>query len=295
MIDVQQRVVCVYCGGDAGLYDKNARHPFAPGIGSFNIYRCSSCSSLVTHPVPDTELSAALYASFDKGMHKKARELRTLFPLHGWFRQCLRHMTAGELIKGKEFSWIDIGAGEGEMSNLMIREFPGTHGTAIDFIERAAVLDPRVRWIRADLSNELLRVTEPADLVFAITVFEHMADPVQFIRYSLDLLKPGGVFYFNCPRADSNAFRLMGRQWPYYLPGEHVTIPSIRGLEKLMHRECRSKFGDQYQLEIKPVIFPYPLGFYLGQFLPFAKKLFPAGPDVYFPTGMLECKLHSKH
>ena len=292
MIDVQQRIACLYCGGEAVLYEMNAHHPYAPGLQQNNIYRCKTCSSLLTFPVPDAQTLNALYSSFDKGMEKKARELRTLYPLRGWFRQCLAHMINGTTLKDRDFfSWIDVGAGEGEMSNLLQTEFPGYQGTAVDFHERPESLIPAVAWIRSDLNGEKPANLKPADLVFAITVFEHMADPVHFIRSCLALLKPGGVFYFNCPRVDCNAFRILGRRWPYYLPGEHITVPSISGLEQLMHRECREKFGENYSLSVEPVIMPYPLGFYMGYIFPFAKKIFPSKPDVYFPTGILECKL----
>jgi SAM-dependent methyltransferase len=201
------------------------------------------------------------------------------------------HMMKGTRLRANpSFSWIDIGAGEGEMSNMIHQNFPASNGTAVDFHERPAQLNNAVGWISADLSRQMPSIGK-VDLVFAITVLEHMTDPGHFIRSCLDLMKPGSVFYFNCPRADSNAFRIMGKKWPYYLPGEHITIPSISGLGKLMHVECSRKFGDRYTLTISPVVMPYPLGFYLGYFMPFTMKNFSLSTDIYFPTGMLECQL----
>jgi len=175
----------------------------------------------------------------------------------------------------------------------MMAKFPVSQGTAVDFHEHAEQLAgvSKLRWIAADLNEDMPASLGKADLVFAITVFEHMASPVHFIRSSLDLLKPGGVLYFNCPRSDANAFRIMGTKWPYYLPGEHITVPSISGLEQLMRRECDRKFGRGYTLKIKPVIMPYPLGYYLGYYLPFTKGLFSFNTNIYLPTGLLECQL----
>ena len=290
MIDVQETITCLYCNGEAKLYDRKARHPYAPDFGPFQIYRCRSCSSLLTHPVPPPDKMVALYRSFQSGMHKKARDLRTRYPLRTWFVQCMEHMLQGSGIDtNKTFSWIDIGAGQGEMSNLLQQEFPAGRGTAVDFHERPQPLNKDLNWISADLSEEM--PLEKADLVFAITVLEHMTDPVHFIGLCLGLMKPGGVLYFNCPRADSNAFRIMGKKWPYYLPGEHITVPSVSGLEMLMHRECKMKFGHNYTLKITPVVMPYPLGFYIGYLLPFTMKFLSLSTDVYFPTGMLECQL----
>ncbi|HSF45276.1 MAG TPA: class I SAM-dependent methyltransferase [Chitinophagaceae bacterium] len=297
MIDVQEIIACLYCGGEAKLFEKNARHPYAPGFGPFQIYQCRSCSSLLTHPVPGSQEMAALYESFETGMHKKARDLRTRYPLRTWFLQCLDHMMKGTSLNANpEFSWIDVGAGNGEMVSLIHQTFPASKGTAVDYHERPAHLNNNVNWIRADLSSEM-SLMDKADLVFALTVLEHMTDPVQFIRSCLDLMKPGGVFYFNCPRADANFFRILGKKWPYYLPGEHITVPSISGLSKLMQRECSRKFGDRYTLNIYPVVLPYPLGFYIGYLLPATMKYFSLSTDIYFPTGMLECQLilHDPH
>jgi SAM-dependent methyltransferase len=209
----------------------------------------------------------------------------------------MEHMMKGTRLNGSNaFSWIDIGAGEGEMSNLLQDKFPSSMGTAVDFHERPWQFNRSVSWISTDLGRGMPSI-DKADLVFAITVLEHMTNPVEFIRSCLDLVKPGGVFYFNCPRADSNAFRIMGKKWPYYLPGEHITVPSVAGLGKLMHRECNAKFGDRYTLKISPVVLPYPLGFYLGYLLPFTMKYLSLSTDIYFPTGMLECQLilHDQH
>jgi SAM-dependent methyltransferase len=291
MIDVQETITCLYCGGDAKLYEKNARHPYARNFGPFQMYQCRSCYSLLTSPVPEAQDTSALYSSFERGMHKKARELRTRYPLRTWFLQCMEHMMKGtKLNTGSEFSYIDMGAGEGEMSNLIHQHYPGSKGTAVDFHERPEQLNKDVCWVRADLSREMPAM-EKADLVFAITVFEHMTDPIHFIRSCLSLMKPGAVLYFNCPRADSNAFRMMGKKWPYYLPGEHITVPTISGLGKLMHRECDVKFGGRYTLQISPVVMPYSLGFYLGHLLPFTLKYVSLNSDIYFPTGILECQL----
>jgi hypothetical protein len=58
-----------------------------------------------------------------------------------------------------------------------------------------------------------------------------------------------------------------------------------------MKRECETKFGNGFELKINPVIMPYPIGYYLGYFLPFLTRFSFLKTNIYFPTGMLECKL----
>ncbi|HEX5667270.1 MAG TPA: class I SAM-dependent methyltransferase [Chitinophagaceae bacterium] len=297
MIEEPGSITCIYCGAEAKIFDKRAYHRYAPEFGPFRIFICKSCGALLTNPVPDDEVTGAMYRSFDGGMFSKARELRRKYPLKTWFRQCLKHMMQNTGLENKkDFTWIDIGAGEGEMSELMLSQFPNHEGTVLDFHSVPERLrNQPVNWIATDLNKTFPVELEQADLVFAITVLEHMADPVNFIRSALGLVKPGGVLYFNCPRTDCNAFKILGKKWPYYIAGEHITIPSIRGLQKLMDRECARLFKEGYEVRVRPVILPYPFGFYLGYYLPFLERVLPFSFNVYLPTGLLECQVIRHH
>lgn len=289
----ERGATCMYCGGSAEVYDERAYHRYMPDHGPFRILRCNGCGALLTDPMPNAESLAEMYGSFNNGMADLPRELRTNYPLNTWFLQCIKHMMKGTGLESKpDFSWVDIGAGEGEMAALMLKHFPGHKGTALDFVGVPASLrNTPVTWISTDISSGLPEGLGQADLVFSITVLEHMADPVHFIRSALGLLKPGGVFYFNCPRADSGAAKILGKKWPYYNPGEHLTLPTIAGTRQIMERECRALFKGGYEIMVNPVIMPYPAGFYVGYFLPFLEKLFPFSFDIYFPTGLLECRV----
>jgi ubiquinone/menaquinone biosynthesis C-methylase UbiE len=293
MIEEQGSITCVYCESDAQIFDDRAYHRYDPLYGPFRIFICKSCGALLTNPVPDEEVTNAMYHSFDSGMYSKVRALRRKYPLKTWFHQCLKHMMQHSGLENKKnFTWIDIGAGEGEMSELMLKQFPNHEGPALDFHSVPERLrDQHVSWIASNLNRAFPDELKQADLVFAITVLEHMANPVHFIRSALGLIRPGGVLYFNCPRTDCTAFKIMGKKWPYYIPGEHITIPSIRGLQKLLDRECSRLLEEGYEVKIKPVVLPYPLGYYAGYYLPFLEQVFPFSFDVYLPTGLLECQV----
>jgi SAM-dependent methyltransferase len=285
--------LCVYCGGASRLCEKGAYHKYAKGHGPFDLYLCKHCSSLFTYPLPSSEEVGTLYSGFDKGMDERIAALRATYPLDKWYGQCLAHMQKALVRPRSDMSWIDIGAGDGIMSEMMKKYFPESRGVAADFHHRPDRLrNIDVEWVEADL-NQPFNINGSYDLVFAITVFEHMLDPRQFLESMLALVKPGGVLYFNCPRTDSNAFRLMGRKWPYYLPGEHITVPSASGLEVLANG-IFSKMNGSFQIDVKPVVMPYPLGYYLGYYLGMRKKL-PLNMDLYIPTGLLECTIHRQN
>lgn len=281
---------CVYCKGPLKLFRKDAYHPAAPGHGPFDVYLCRNCGSLMTFPLPSPGQMRQLYSGFSGGMIHEISELRQNYPLTTWYRQCVDSMRKNMARQQQDFSWMDVGAGDGVVSEMMKTEFPGSTGLAVDFHERPPRLAGMdIGWDRVDL-NDASALQGSFDLVFAITVFEHMLYPGQFLQAMVRLLKPGGLLYFNCPRTDAFAFRAMGRKWPYYLPGEHITIPSMKGLNMMADSIFRGEQGT-FTIKVNPVIMPYPLGYYLGYYLGISRKL-SFDMDLCIPTGLLEAFIH---
>lgn len=187
-------------------------------------------------------------------------------------------------------TWLDLGSGDGVMSELMKRTFPSGRGWAVDVHTRPERLKGvDVEWVQADL-NEGMKGLPKVKLIFAVTVLEHVTDAAVFLGSALDLLEEGGILYFNCPRADCLAFRLMGRRWPYYLPGEHISVPTIKGISGLVSRLAAARPDMRFSVEVSPVTMPYPFGYYIGylsgnRWLPDWQK------PVHLPTGLLECTI----
>lgn len=281
-------VLCVYCGAKGRTYVDEAWHPYVQNYGPFHIFLCTGCHSMFTSPLPSREDLRSLYQGFRKGMFQNISVLRELFPMTAWYRQCMEHMMrkAGSL--GDELTWMDIGAGGGEMSALMMRNYPGSRGVAVDMHERPGeIADLKVDWVMRDLGAGLAGLPQ-AQLIFSITVLEHLPDPRKFLGDALGLLDKGGVLYLNCPAADSYVFKLLGTKWPYFLPGEHLSVPTRKGLRALMEDLAGGAGEKKFDIDIKPVTMPYPVGYYVGYFtgnrwLP--RLQFP----VWLPTGLLEC------
>jgi hypothetical protein len=294
MIDLQQKAECVYCGSESTLMDANAFHPYVEHFGPFSIYVCQSCRSVFTFPVPTESQLLELYTSYDAGMFEKVAALRRQFPLHAWFNQCLSRIRTFFPDPMASFTWIDVGAGEGVMSRLMLNHYPRSRGIAIDFHDRPNALDTlSVEWRKMDLNKPWEALPE-ANLIFSITVLEHMANPHSFLSSMLETLAKDGVMYLNCPRTDALAFRLLGEKWPYYLPGEHISIPSRKGMKILAGRVAGSSNLKDPEIAVSSVIMPYPLGYYLGYYFNWKKSRYWFNPSIYIPTGMLECMVSGK-
>ena len=294
MIDLRQKAECVYCGSVGSLMDAHAFHPYVKQFGPFSVYKCTSCDSIFTFPLPSEQQLINLYAGYDGGMFAKVAMLRRKFPLHAWFSQCLDRIRRFFPDPMASFTWIDVGAGEGMMSQLMLTHYPFSRGIAIDFHDRPQTLDAgQIEWRRMDLNKPWADLPK-ADLVFSITVLEHMANPNSFLRSMLQTLTPKGVMYLNCPRTDALAFRLLGKKWPYYLPGEHLSIPSRKGMKALAGHVAGASELNNPEIEVSSVIMPYPLGYYLGYYFNWKASRYWINPSIYIPTGMLECTVSGK-
>jgi hypothetical protein len=121
----------------------------------------------------------------------------------------------------------------------MASEYPASKGWAIDFHEGLRLDDEQYKWIQMDINrfpfSEVIG-NEKADLVFAITVIEHVQNPDEFVFEMMKMVEPqSGVIYASNPDFGSISRKVLRSKWPYFLPGEHIQIPSIKGARVLLN------------------------------------------------------------
>lgn len=274
---------CRFCDSTAlSIAHRGVSHPKRREHGPWDIYACKECGSLSTWPLPTAAQLDALYGSFDGGVESKLRDLRAATPLSEWFTSVAQRVTGLARASGA-FRWIDVGAGGGELAAIMARQFPQASGVAIDWAERPATLDPAVEWLQADLNADELSV-RPAQLVISLSVWEHVTEPARFVEKLVRLVAPGGLLYLVCPDAGSKAARMLGTRWPYFLPGEHLNMPTLEGA-----RRCAEAAARDITVEVAPIGLPYPPAYVAGflgldRIAKLARKL----PSVALPVGALE-------
>lgn len=289
---------CCFCKSDKlSLKYEAAYHRFKKIPGPIKMYVCKVCRSLITFPLPPKEKLAELYLSYGDGMSPKIRNLRNSNPLTAWHRQCISKAT--DLLfpavqSDSTFSWIDVGAGGGELAKMFALQFPKSVGMAVDFHERPDALDgiDNVTWLACDLNEDFSeKIRETFDLVISITVIEHIMYPESFIKNCNTLVKTGGALYVTAPCANTFAEKLLRKRWPYYIPGEHLNIPSVKGMDLLLRR-----LNKELSLEVfsKNTVLPYTLGYFLSFLnLSFLRALVPHSFPVKLPTGILEAGYRS--
>jgi SAM-dependent methyltransferase len=167
----------------------------------------------------------------------------------------------------------------------MAAGFPNAEGVALDWAARPAGLDDRVDWRVADLNEDAFAdAVAPADLVVSLSVWEHVLDPAAFVRRLLRLVAPGGLLYLVCPDAGSLAFRVLRSRWPYWIPGEHLHMPTADGA-----RRCVERAAPGSEISVGSVGLPYPPSYVLGFLgLDRLSRWTRSLPAMPLPVGALE-------
>ncbi len=285
---------CTFCGATAlHVIARELYHPRAADHGPVSIHVCDACGSMGTWPVPSGDALQRLYATFDEGIDPTLRRLRIDSPPTAWYLRAMRRAAhVAGLARDSAFTWMDIGAGAGEIGRLLNQEFSNTSGLSIDWHGRPAKLaaDPRHDWMACDLNAPRFArgVGAQADLVLALSVWEHVRDPEDFAREVSSLVKPGGTLYLVCPDFGSASARVLGRRWPYWIPGEHLSVPTRRGARICLEHAIAAT-GMDASVFVRRVGIPYPLGYvlsYLG--LPALGRLLRGVPAFPLPVGALE-------
>jgi SAM-dependent methyltransferase len=246
-----------------------------------------------TWPLPSEEALTQLYGSFHDGIDPALRRLRGDAPPTAWYARAVKHATrAAGFSHSAAFTWIDLAAGAGEVGAILNSTFVNATGVSVDWHGRPAKLaaDPRHDWIATDLNAPGFAgaIGTPADLVIALSVWEHVRDPAEFVRDASALVKPGGTLYLACPDFGSIAARVLGRKWPFWIPGEHLHVPTRKGARICIARAIAGRGGDAAEF-VRPVGVPYPLAYVAG-FVRFERfgKLLRGLPAMPLPVGALE-------
>lgn len=289
--------ICCFCGReDLKLLYDDLYHPYKNDQGPYTFYKCRNCGSGLTIPIPKPSDLILLYNSFDGGMIPIIRELRDRYPLSKWYAQCIAHaMKNYSFSKNSVFAWMDIGAGNGELALQLTQKYPFSEGLAIDFHNEPDLLKKhaKINWERRDLNDN--NVYPAVDIIMLITVLEHLMFPDIIIDALLNSLKPGGRMYITVPDFGSLANRTLKTKWPYFLPGEHLCIPTIKGMQLLLNRKCSEKFKKGFfEINVGKTKIPYPVGYYTQYFSGIRLPGFLANIPVPISTGILEASVTLK-
>ena len=295
---------CVFCGSSKlRQTHRNLYHTFKTDHGPFDFHQCEDCGSGLSLNPPSAERLGELYSSYKDGLPELHREIMQDDSQSDLYEYCARRML--KRVSGlSEPSWIDVGAGGGELSAILAKLLPRSSGRAIDLHARPERLAAHtsVEWIQCDINEDGFAsktgLANSADMVISTAVWEHVLRPDFYARDLLRLLKPGGVLYLMCPNYGSAARILLGNRWPYFTPGEHLNMPTPKGAKVCLSRQWKILNGERNApaIHAAPIALPYSFRYVFRRFrLDAIGKLISPRIGVPLPAGALEAVVVLPH
>jgi SAM-dependent methyltransferase len=217
-VDRVSRLSCVICGSPATI--TGSARSFSKR--TFELARCSTCRfSFVVDPPTDLE------GLYDKEYYRGTgadpsvdyeRELddpRTV-RVYEW-RGLLKIIDS---LRGglSGIRWLDYGCGLGGLVRYARQRGIEIYG----FDEGYAADRMRQEGIPLLTAGELDAAAGSFDVITAVEVVEHFADPMPALRQIATLLSPGGLFFLTTGNAEPFRGRL--ETWPYVQPDVHLSF-----------------------------------------------------------------------
>lgn len=278
--------ICLYCGSpETKILHVGKFHPFDNTHGPFNLTDCQRCGSLLTDPMPSKEVLTEYYQRTKNGYPEQLREARDQYPQDLIYKKYVDLVNKFISTVKPSFSWVDIGAGGGEFAQYFKNSHPESTGTCIDFHEKPSKHElAEIHWIQRDLNSDF-EMNEKFDVITSFAVLEHVLDPAAFISNIRNLSHTESTIVLVFPRYDSLLSNVLKTKWPFFIPGEHLTVPTEKGL--------RALFSGKFSVtELSSTTIPYSLKYCLSYLkLNFLNKIIPGDVSLPVPAGLFKVVL----
>jgi len=243
-------VTCPLCAADAR---------FLTAVNAYALQRCTAdaCSHVFVDPCPSMDELNRLYDTTTSGLLNSdswtlAEDYETSPTVIRQYYQNARidWLTQRGYLKGHDTSVLDIGCSTGIFLKVLADQgFTDLQGFDLSRAHREYV--QRQHHIRcagsfADLPDARF------DLVTCYAVLEHTIDPLEFLRNTRRILKPGGCVVLLVPNYQSWYRMLARQQWVWLVPPVHLQYFSPSSLAMAVRRagldlvECLSDYGGTY-------------------------------------------------
>ena len=205
---------CVICGG--------TRFRKVTGRANWEVHTCQTCTNAFTFPFPTTDHQYEDNTFFDIPIEQE----------HRWRKG------AAEIVQfiraaGCQGDFLDVGFGSG----LVLQEASaaGFRARGIE-ASRPAVLAAQSRGldVRQGYLQENTFPANTFDVIVMSHVLEHVADPHNLLVTASNLLRPCGYLFLSQTNYLGTLPRLLGPRWYAWVPSEHFTHFSPRGISYLL-------------------------------------------------------------
>ncbi len=184
----RETICCPYCGG-------LTYSPWAVELG-FTAVRCSDCALIYVNPRPSLNLidSAVRTGSHGEdagGLNVVSRRIDRRVRR---YRQVFSELFDDVWRRGKPLSWLDVGAGYGEVLEAVTGLAPP--GSRIEGLEPMRPKAEQARQRGLTITEDYLRPThERVDILSVVDVFSHIPAFAAFLADVKSVLSPGGEIF----------------------------------------------------------------------------------------------------
>jgi 2-polyprenyl-3-methyl-5-hydroxy-6-metoxy-1,4-benzoquinol methylase len=236
---------------------------FYCAAGKWNYWRCSQCTSLYLNPRPSELSIGSAYSNYYTHADEQSNSVNTTiskvirsikngylnktlsthygdaFALPAWLYRSLSGLgllprsplhDISRRVPGK---LLDIGCGGGKL--LAFAKQLGWEVTGLE-LDETAVSTAR----RAGLNvihgsfTDIDKIDQVFDLIICSHVLEHVHDPKSLVELSISKLSQHGELWLQWPNPLADGLRRFGKHWRGLEAPRHITIPSIRAVERMV-------------------------------------------------------------
>ncbi len=198
-------------------------------INKFKIVQCRGCCFVyVVNPFSITynynECNELQDESVKKNAHPRYRHLQMV--------KLITQKCNGR----KEYSVLEIGSGKGELGHLLSKE-PNIMYQGFEPSHIRYTLCKKKNLSVTYGQFEPSKYTNKADAIIMDNVLEHVMEPTQLIKETIDSLNKGGILIIAVPNVhDVRRFFPKWRKRHYYQPHCHINYFKTQDLKKMFRR-----------------------------------------------------------
>ena len=176
---------------------------------TYKILKCKSCNLYFKNCIPnDSELNA-----FYNSLGDKEWDYQQVYPHEIYLKNILKNLP-------DRSSVLDVGCNTGR---LLKEETGRLNCSGVEINKDAAKIAAMsgIKVVAEKVENDILGEGK-FELITLVDVFEHLNDPMSFIKQLVKALKPKGKLYIFTGRTDCLPAKLCGSYYWYYKPAQHL-------------------------------------------------------------------------
>lgn len=188
----------------------------------FYIYICKKCNTLYTSEKESAEV-------FDYGNYYD--EVNLAIPDFVALRLAEIVRTFEKYRQNNRF--LDVGCGAGSLLKAAIGENWKAEGVEVSGSSVEYLQKQNIKVFYGDLAAANF-AENSFDVVTAVEILEHIAEPDVVLKDIFRVLRPGGLMWATTPHGSGASRRLLGTDWTCVAPPEHLHLFSVGGIKKLL-------------------------------------------------------------